>query len=70
MRTTGERQQVFRKRFKIKYMTQKSVLPPTFLLFSSSPSAFAPSYEKFFVERLREKFGRRGTPIKLILRLC
>jgi GTP-binding protein len=57
-----------RKRFKIKYMTQKGVLPPTFVLFSSSPAAFSPSYEKYFIERLREKFGLWGTPIKLILR--
>jgi len=57
-----------RKRFKIKYMTQKAVLPPTFVLFSSSRSAFAPSYEKYFTERLREKFGLWGTPIKLILK--
>lgn len=49
-------------------MTQKGVLPPTFVLFSGSPSAFAPSYEKYFAERLREKFGLWGTPIKLILR--
>jgi len=57
-----------RKRFKIKYMTQKAVLPPTFVLFSSSRSAFAPSYEKYFTERLREKYGLWGTPIKLILK--
>ncbi len=57
-----------RRRFKIKYMTQKGGAPPAFVLFTSSPAAFSPAYEKYFVERFREKFGLWGTPIKLILR--
>lgn len=57
-----------RKRFKIKYMTQKGVLPPTFVLFTGSATAFAPAYEKYFTQRMREKFGLWGTPVKLILR--
>jgi len=56
------------KRFKIKYMTQTGVLPPTFFLFAGPKASFAPAYEKHFAEMLREKFGLWGTPIKLILR--
>lgn len=56
------------KRFKIKYMTQMGVLPPTFVLFTGSRTAFAPAHEKHFMQVMREKFGLWGTPIKLILR--
>jgi len=57
-----------RKRFKIKYMTQTGVLPPTFFLFAGSTTAFALPYEKYFIQQMREKFGLWGTPVKLILR--
>jgi GTP-binding protein len=56
------------RRFKVRYMTQKGILPPTFVLFTSTGTSFAPAYEKFFVHKLRETFGFRGSPIKLILR--
>jgi len=55
-------------RFKIKYMTQKSVLPPTFALFTNAKASFAPAYEKFFIQKMRETFDIWGTPIKLILK--
>jgi GTP-binding protein len=56
------------RRFKIKYMTQKGVSPPTFILFASAKSTFAPAYEKFLISRLRQEFGLWGTPIRLVLR--
>ena len=56
------------RRFKVRYMTQKGILPPTFVLFTSTGTSFAPGYETFFVHKLRETFGFRGSPIKLILR--
>ncbi len=55
-------------RFKIKYMTQKGVLPPTFALFTNAKASFAPAYEKFFIQKMRETFDLWGTPIKLILK--
>ena len=55
-------------RFKIRYMTQKDVLPPAFVLFTNAPAAFAPAYEKFFIKRMRDAFDLRGTPIKLFLK--
>ncbi len=57
-----------KKRIKIKYMTQKRILPPTFILFTHSQVSLAPSYEKFFTQLLREKFDFWGTPIRLVLR--
>lgn len=57
-----------KRRIKIKYMTQKRILPPTFILFTHSRVSLAPSYEKFFIQLLREKFDFWGTPIRLVLR--
>ena len=58
-----------KRRMKIKYMTQKRILPPTFILFTHSQVSLAPSYEKFFTQLLREKFDLWGTPIRLVLRM-
>ena len=55
-------------RMKIKYMTQKHTLPPTFILFTHSRGELAPAYEKHFVGRLREEFGFMGTPIRIFLK--
>jgi GTP-binding protein len=56
------------KRFKIRYMTQKGVLPPTFVLFTNTQAAFAPAYEKFLIQRMREAFDLWDTPVKLVLK--
>ncbi|MFC2160280.1 ribosome biogenesis GTPase Der [Acidobacteriota bacterium] len=55
-------------KFKIKYITQKKVNPPGFLLFTHSKASFAPSYEKHFINLLRERFELLGTPIWLSFR--
>jgi GTP-binding protein len=55
-------------RMKLKYMTQKRILPPTFVLFTHSRVSLAPTYEKFFTQLLRKKFDFWGTPIRLELR--
>lgn len=57
-----------KRRIKIKYMTQKRVLPPTFVLFAHSRVSLAPSYERFFIQNLRSRFDFWGNPIRLILR--
>jgi GTP-binding protein len=57
-----------KKKMKIKYMVQKGTLPPTFLLFTHSRSSLSPLYEKQFVNLLRDRFGLKGTPIRLLLR--
>ena len=56
------------KRLKIYYMTQISVGPPTFVIFCNSAPLFHFSYQRYLENCLRETFGFRGTPIKLIVR--
>jgi GTPase len=53
---------------KVKYMTQKGIRPPTFILFAHASTPLLPAYEKFFLQALRERFDLRGTPLRLILR--
>ena len=48
---------------KVFYITQPSVRPPTFVLFTDRAAKLYFSMERFFVNRLREQFGFRGTPI-------
>jgi len=55
-------------KIKIKYMTQLRSLPPTFILFTHSKIALAPAYEKFFVQKVRERFDLKGTPIRIVVR--
>lgn len=55
-------------KIKIKYMTQKAVLPPTFILFTHSRSSLAPAYKKHFVSLMRERFGFLGTPVRVVIR--
>jgi GTP-binding protein len=57
-----------KRALKIKYMTQKDVRPPTFILFAHNPASFLPAYEKFFLGLLRKKFGLWGTPLRLMMR--
>ena len=47
---------------KINYMTQGSVRPPTFIVFTDRPKMHF-SAERNLVNRLREKFGFDGTPV-------
>ena len=55
-------------RFSIKYMTQKSVLPPTFVAFANAREPMAPAYEKYLISRMRLEFGFEGTPVRILLR--
>ena len=56
------------RRLKIYYMTQTSVRPPEFVIFCNSAELFHFSYQRYIENKLREVFGFRGTPIKLIIR--
>ena len=56
------------KRLKIYYMTQIKTAPPTFVIFCNSAPLFHFSYQRYLENCLRETFGFRGTPIKLIVR--
>ena len=56
------------RRLKVYYMTQVSVAPPTFVLFCNSAALFHFSYQRYIENCLRDTFGFRGTPIKLVIR--
>jgi GTP-binding protein len=57
-----------RTRIKLKYMVQKGILPPAFILFTHSQASLDSAYEKFFLKKLYEEFGFLGTPLRLTLR--
>ena len=67
--TTGELNRfVERLRFeerKIYYITQASVRPPTFVLFTNRSAPLHFSDERYLVNQIRKEFGFRGTPIVL-----
>jgi GTP-binding protein len=51
------------KRVKILYMTQASVSPPTFILFTDRAVKLHFSYQRFLENQIRAAFGFVGTPI-------
>ena len=53
---------------RIRFMTQPSTRPPTFVAFCSRPDALPKSYIRYLVNSLREAFDLPGTPIRLYLR--
>ncbi|WP_333793712.1 ribosome biogenesis GTPase Der [Hyphomicrobium sp.] len=56
------------RRLKIRYVTQPSTRPPTFVAFCSRPDALPKSYQKYLTNSLRETFNLPGVPIRLNLR--
>ena len=56
------------RRLKIFYMTQVSVKPPTFVIFVNDQELLHFSYERFLVNKLRERFNFEATPIRFIIR--
>jgi GTP-binding protein len=52
-----------RSRVKILYMTQASVAPPTFVLFTNRAVKLHFSYQRFLENQIRAAFGFVGTPI-------
>jgi len=56
------------RRLKIFYMTQASVKPPTFVIFCNDAELFHFSYQRYIENQLREVFGYRGTPIRIVIR--
>ena len=57
-----------RQRVKILYMTQASVAPPTFVLFTNRAVKLHFSYQRFLENQIRAAFGFVGTPIWIINR--
>ena len=56
------------KRLKVYYMTQVSVAPPTFVIFCNDAELFHYSYRRYIENCIRETFGFRGTPIRIVIR--
>ena len=56
------------RRIRLRYMTQPSTRPPTFIAFCSQPAGLPKSYLRYLTNGLREAFGLPGTPIRLSLR--
>jgi GTP-binding protein len=53
---------------KLLYGSQVAVAPPTFAIVSSRPDAIPESYRRFLANGLRDRFGFRGSPIRLRFR--
>jgi GTP-binding protein len=56
------------RRIRIRYMTQPSARPPTFIAFCSQPGGIPESYLRYLTNSLREAFKMPGTPIRINLR--
>lgn len=52
------------RRIKIRYMTQKSARPPSFILFSNT-SDIPDHYTRYLLNSLRETFNLPGVPVRL-----
>jgi len=57
-----------RSHVRVLYAAQTAVCPPTFVLFTNVATEFHFSYERFLLNKLREKFGFEGTPLRLHVR--
>ena len=56
------------RRIPMKYITQVSTRPPTFVIFSSNPDQLPESYLRYLSNGLRDRFGLSGIPIRIHLR--
>ena len=57
-----------RKHVRIMYAAQIGIMPPSFVFFTNVATTFHFSYERFLINKLREKFGFVGTPIRIQVR--
>lgn len=56
------------RRVKIKYVTQASTQPPTFVLFTNDAKLVHFSYKRYLENYIRRAFSLDGTPIRLVFR--
>lgn len=56
------------QRVKIKYITQASTNPPTFVLFVNDAKLINFSYKRYLENRFRERVDFSGTPIKFVIK--
>ena len=53
---------------KIFYITQASIRPPAFVLFTDRGGPLHFSHQRYLINQIRRRFGFRGTPIELKMR--
>ncbi len=53
---------------RIHYLTQATVRPPTFVLWANT-DGLAPSYKRFLTNRLRQRYGFAGTPLRIAVKV-
>ncbi len=56
------------KRIKLRFISQINTRPPSYVLKCSQLKSLPTSYKRYLVNGLRNRFGLRGTPIRLLLR--
>ena len=56
------------RRVKLRFMTQVKARPPSFVTWCSRPDALPESYRRYLVNGLREAFGLKGVPLRLMIR--
>jgi GTP-binding protein len=56
------------RRVRIRYMTQVKSRPPTFALFGNQLDSLPEAYARYLQNGLRENFGLKGTPLRLVMR--
>ena len=56
------------RQVKIHYLTQGGSRPPTFILWANTPDGLSDSYKRFLQNRLRQRYGFKGTPIRIIVK--
>lgn len=56
------------RQVKLNYITQVSVAPPTFIVYTNFPEGIHFSYERYLLNQMRESFGFIGVPIRLQFR--
>ncbi len=56
------------KEIKINYVTQARANPPLIVFFSNHPDLIMDSYKRFLENKLREQFGFKGVPLKVVFR--
>ncbi|MFW6199377.1 MAG: ribosome biogenesis GTPase Der [Gemmatimonadota bacterium] len=56
------------RRVKLRYATQVTTAPPTFLVFSNLPSEVPAHYLRYMENTFRERWGFLGTPIRIRLK--
>jgi GTP-binding protein len=56
------------RQVKLNYMTQVSIAPPTFIIYTNFPEGIHFSYERHLLNQMREAFNFTGVPIRLQFR--